>query len=240
MKEKNWQWNEFQQIGTDYSSVDEVEAYDRRMRDMRDIDAENRTILGLLKLPENAAVLEIGTGTGAFLRAAAKTGARCVGVDISPVMLEYAERRAKEENLPNIRFVHGGFLSAPWPENRFDGIASGLALHHLPDLWKAFALRRIHAALKPNGRFVLVDVVFDWKSEAPESYFERLIRERNSSRENLIRHIAREYSTLDWIMKGLFEHAGFVLEYESGRMDFLHLYCVRKTDAVPQKLRARG
>ena len=147
MKRMCWEWNEFQQIGTDYASVDEVAAYDSRMRMMRDVDAENRAILKLLNLPENGSVLEIGTGTGAFLRAAAKVCGSCVGLDVSPVMLEYAERRAREENLLNIRFVQGGFLSGEYPENGFDGVVSGLALHHLPDLWKAVALRRIRSAL---------------------------------------------------------------------------------------------
>ena len=233
MKRKCWEWNEFQQIGTDYSAVEEVAAYDSRMRRMRDVDAENRMILSFLKLPENGSVLEIGSGTGAFLRAAAKVCRHCVGLDVSRVMLEYAARRAEEENLSNIRFVHGGFLSNEYPENGFDGVVSGLALHHLPDLWKAVALRRIHSALKPGGRFVLLDVVFDWKSESPEAYFERLVKERDSSRENFIRHIAQEYSTLDWIMKGLFQQAGFMLESESVQMDFLRLYCVRKAASVP-------
>ena len=57
-----WQWNEFQQIGTDYASIEEVSNYDRRMRKMRDIETENREILGLLKLPPSGTVLEIGTG----------------------------------------------------------------------------------------------------------------------------------------------------------------------------------
>lgn len=40
MKEHfNWRRNEFQQIGTDYGSIDEVAAYDARMRKMRDVDA---------------------------------------------------------------------------------------------------------------------------------------------------------------------------------------------------------
>lgn len=234
MKRKCWEWNEFQQIGTDYASIDEVAAYDSRMRMMRDVDAENREILKLLHLPANGSVLEIGTGTGAFLRAAAKVCGNCLGLDVSPVMLEYAEHRAREENLSNIRFEHGGFLSGAYPENSFDGVVSGLALHHLPDLWKALALRRIHSVLKPGGRFVLLDVVFDWKSDSPEAYFDRLVKDRDSSRENFIRHIAQEYSTLDWIMKGLFEHAGFVLESESVKMDFLRLYCLRKGGTAPQ------
>lgn len=51
MKEHfNWRRNEFQQIGTDYGSIDEVAAYDARMRKMRDVDAE-KSAWGRVHLP---------------------------------------------------------------------------------------------------------------------------------------------------------------------------------------------
>jgi SAM-dependent methyltransferase len=34
------------------------------------------------------------------------------------------------------------------------------ALHHLPDVWKAVALRRIADMLRPGGAFVLRDTVY--------------------------------------------------------------------------------
>ena len=104
-----WKWNEYQQVGTDYTSEAEVAIYDRRMRRMRDIDGENRMILDLLKLPPDGSVMEIGTGTGALIRMAAKQCAHAVGIDISPVMLKYAQVQAESEGLSNIEFHQADF-----------------------------------------------------------------------------------------------------------------------------------
>ena len=223
-----WQWNEFQQIGTDYASEAEVAIYDRRMRKMRDIDMENAGILELLRLPSRGAVLEIGTGTGAFIRTAAKRCARAVGIDISEVMLRYVRTRADEENLQNLELCRAGFLTHTFEPGTFDGVVSGLAFHHLPDVWKAVALERIRRILKPGGRLVLLDVVFDWKSEAPEAYFERIVSAAGENRKNFIRHISQEYSTLAWIMEGLLARAGFRIEFQRASGDFLMLFCAGK------------
>ena len=223
-----WKWNEYQQVGTDYASEAEVAIYDRRMRQMRDIDGENRMILDLLKLPPDGSVMEIGTGTGALIRMAAKQCAHAVGIDISPVMLKYAQMQAESEGLSNIKFHQAGFLSYEYQPETFDGIVSGLAFHHLPDTWQAVALRKIHSALKPGGRFVLLDVVFDWKEETPETYFERIVSAEQENRPNLARHIAQEYSTLGWIMEGLLERAGFAIEFRRENKEFLCLYCAKK------------
>ena len=223
-----WQWNEFQQIGTDYASEAEVAIYDRRMRKMRDIDMENAGILELLRLPSRGAVLEIGTGTGAFIRTAAKRCARAVGIDISEVMLRYVRTRADEGNLRSLELCRAGFLTHTFAPETFDGVVSGLAFHHLPDVWKAVALERIRRILKPGGRLVLLDVVFDWKSEAPEAYFERIVSAAGENRKNFIRHISQEYSTLAWIMEGLLARAGFRIEFQRASGDFLMLFCAGK------------
>lgn len=97
MKEHfNWRRNEFQQIGTDYGSIDEVAAYDVRMRKMRDVDAENRMILDAIRLKKESAVLEIGMGTGAFARAAAKVCAHVTALDVSTMIIDYASSKARE------------------------------------------------------------------------------------------------------------------------------------------------
>ena len=223
-----WQWNEFQQIGTEYASIDEVSNNYLRIRKIRDIETENREILGLLKLPPSGTVLGIGTGTGAFLRTAAKHCAHAVGIDISEVMLHYARARADEEKIHNIELHRAGFLTSTFAENTFDGVVSGLAFHHLPDLWKAVALERIYRILKPGGCFLLLDVVFDWKTESPEAYFNRIVDIEKESRPNFIRHIAQEYSTLAWIMEGLLTRAGFVIGDKRPINDFLTLYRAEK------------
>lgn len=40
-----WQWNEMQQVGTDYANVAEVERYEQRMGEFRNLPAEDAAIL---------------------------------------------------------------------------------------------------------------------------------------------------------------------------------------------------
>lgn len=227
--DKKWYWNEFRHVGTDYASREEVAAYNSRMRQFRDIDAENERFVSILNLPANASVLEIGAGTASFSRHIAKSCRDVTAIDISPMMLDYAESRAKEENLKNITFANAGFLSFDNQGKLYDAAITGLALHHLPDTWKAVALRNIHSWLKPKGTLLLLDVVFQWhENEQPEEYFERITPRAPGSVDQFERHIAQEYSTLAWIMEGLLERAGFEIENDICENEFLHCYLCRK------------
>lgn len=209
----SWQWNENQQVGTDYADVAEVERYERRMGMVRDLQAENAAILSLLSLPEESHILEIGTGTGHFARAAARAGYRVTALDVSPIMLQYAAARADAEGLAGIELKHGGFLTFTAPPASFDAAVSVLALHHLPDVWKAVALSNVHRVLKPGGRFLLGDVVFSSEEPDPQAVMGDWIASvPESMRDEVKEHVAKEYSTLDWIMEGLLVRAGFAIE----------------------------
>ena len=166
MTPTDWMWDEMRQVGTDYADWREVEAYDARMGAVRDVDGENREALDALGLAPGAAVLEIGCGTGRFARAAAAAGLAVTAADVSAVMLEYVRRRAGAENL-RITTLHAGFLTMAPADGTFDAAVSGVALHHLPDLWKLVALRNVARALKPGGRFLLRDVVFSPGPDEP-------------------------------------------------------------------------
>ena len=93
----------------DYADWAEVRAYDERMALLRDIEAECAAILDTLDLAPGAGLIELGTGTGAFARAAARRGHVVHAVDVSPVMLAYASERAGREGLSGITF-HPDFL----------------------------------------------------------------------------------------------------------------------------------
>jgi ubiquinone/menaquinone biosynthesis C-methylase UbiE len=206
-----WQWNEIQQVGTDYANLAEVEAYDKRMGSFRDVDAENRGMLEALALPSGARVLEIGCGTGRFARAALAAGLKATAIDVSPIMLDYVAAKAREEGLSEPELQHSGFLTMDFPAGRFDAVVSGAALHHLPDAWKLAGIRNIAKALKAKGQFILRDVVFSLKNgEEPGTCFERMINSFNEKvRPNAIGHVKKEFSTYDWIMEGLLERGGF-------------------------------
>ncbi len=208
-----WQWNEIQQVGTDYSDVAEVERYEQCMGQFRDLAAEDAAILETLGLPENSNILEIGTATGHFARTAARVGHRVTALDVSPAMLEYAESRAKAERLAGIEFRHAGFLTFSAAPATFDAAVSVAAMHHLPDLWKAVALHNIHRVLKPGGRFFLLDVVFSSSDEGHRAQFHAFVNASpEGMRNEVMDHIAKEYSTLDWIMEGLLVRAGFQIQ----------------------------
>ena len=225
-----WQWNEHQQLGTDYASVEGVRAYDSRMATLRDVPAESARILTKLRLAGGETLLEVGTGTGAFARAAAGFCRRVIAVDISPTMLEYARQRAEAETLANIAFRKGGFLTYVHQGPPVDAVVSEFTLHHLPDLWKLVGLRRMAALLRPGGSLYLADVVFgDEVERDPDAYFGHLIEGMpHSSRAEMARHIRQEFSTFHWVMGELLLRAGFVVE-ESSQDGFLAQYLCRRT-----------
>jgi ubiquinone/menaquinone biosynthesis C-methylase UbiE len=205
-----WQWNEIQQVGTDYSDAAEVGRYEKRMGEFRDLAAEDTAILTGLALPGGSRILEIGTGSGHFARAAARVGHRVTALDVSPAMLEYAGNRARTEGLAGIEFVHGGFLTFGGPSAAYDAVVSVVVLHHLPDLWKAVALRNVRRLLKPGGQFLLGDMVFSSRRDSLDSQFKRFVHAvPESIRAGAIGHVGKEYSTLDWIMEGLLTRSGF-------------------------------
>jgi putative AdoMet-dependent methyltransferase len=205
-----WQWDEFRQVGTDYADAAEVERYEQRMGQFRNIAAEDADILTELALTPPSRILEIGTGTGHFARCAGKAGHHVAAVDVSPAMLDYARARASADGLAQVQFHHAGFLNLPFDPSSFDAAVTVAALHHLPDVWKAVALANIHRVLKPGGRLVLRDIAFSWSHADHSSCFDAFVESCPASmRHEAQRHIAKEYSTLDWIMLGLLEHAGF-------------------------------
>lgn len=226
-----WQWNEIQQVGTDYTDLSEVERYERRMGEFRNLAAEDAALLADLALPVGANVLEIGTGTGHFARAAAKAGLYATAIDISPAMLRYARSRADADNLSErTAFEQAGFLTFAFEPERFDAAVSVAVLHHLPDLWKAVALRNVYRTLKPGGRFVLRDVVFAWEGDGHAAAFDAFVADCQATmHKESSRHIAQEFSTLDWIMAGLLQRAGFeLLRTNRGVASIVQYLCVKR------------
>ncbi len=212
-----WYYDEFKQIGVDYTDLEEVQAYDLRMRRLRNIESESNSIIDLLVIKNTDLLLEIGTGTGEL---ALKFSAHCrkvVAIDVSKTMIEFAKMKAESQNKTNVQFYNAGFLTYGNYNEPFDVIVTQLALHHLPDYWKMIALRRIYGMLKEGGKFYLRDVVFPSMIHDYDSYFDKIITDLKKSAGDEIAketeiHIRDEFSTLDWIMEGLLKNAGFCIE----------------------------
>lgn len=226
-----WQWDESLQRGWDYGSLAEVRRHDERMTAFRDVAAEARSILARLELSPDDVLLEIGTGTGAFAREAARRCRRVVAIDVSRAMVEYAACRAEEEHLDNIVFQEAGFLTYQHEGEPLAAIVSQTALHHLPDAWKLIALERLRGFLRERGRLYLSDVVYaDRVQTGWATLFQAAVDHPGDGREETVTHIREEFSTFDWIMRGILTHAGFELEWATLINDFVGHYLCRKRE----------
>lgn len=210
-----WQYDEFRQAGRDYGDPAEVNIYDSSHADFRDVAAEGEAVLAALHVDAHSTVADFGCGTGNFALMAAERCGKVHAIDVSLAMLERARKRAAEAGRINIEFHHAGFLTFDCPAETIDGITSTFALHHLPDLWKGVALRRMWNALKPGGRFHLHDVVVPHGEDSLERIARFVARQEKAGgeflREDAEGHFREEFSTCDWIMEGLLTRAGFEL-----------------------------
>jgi ubiquinone/menaquinone biosynthesis C-methylase UbiE len=100
-------------------------------------------------------LLDLACGPGIYTRPFARRVAPglVVGLDLSPAMLAYARRRAREEGLANVALVRGDALRLPFATGRFDAVNCCGALHLFPDA--DLALCEVDRVLKPGGRFTL-------------------------------------------------------------------------------------
>lgn len=113
----------------------------------------NRRITEIASLEATHAVLDVGCGPGAAVRAAAESVARAVGVDRSESMIAIARRRS--ERFTNVEFVAAGAEDLPFPDSSFDRVWTIHAFHHWEDgdLGIAECLR----VLKPGGHLLIVE-----------------------------------------------------------------------------------
>jgi SAM-dependent methyltransferase len=95
-------------------------------------------------------VLELGCGSGVFLRLAADRGAHVHGLDAAAPLIELARERVPEAGL-----CVGDLMSLPYPADRFDLVAGFNSVFFAADLTEA--LREAGRVAKPGG-FVVVQV----------------------------------------------------------------------------------
>ena len=224
MLARDWFYNERRQIGLD-SAVASI--YDRH--DNSDIRA--RAALSMLGVQKGWRIADIGCGNGVLATEAALLGADVDAVDISPAMLALAEVYASDRRA-RVRPQPAGLLSFAYEPNSYDLIVSEFTLHHLPDFWKAVALSRILAALKPGANFYLRDIVFVSMPDGSERGFEQWadyhIKNHDFARDSVVAHMRDEYSTFGWVMERMLTEVGFTLVSADYHAPLHGTYLLRK------------
>ena len=104
----------------------------------------------------DAAVLDLGCGTGlelGYYYDLVPT-ARVTGVDLAPGMLDALRRKFPDKDLT---LILGSYFDVPFGEEAFDAAVSVESLHHFTKEEKLPLYRKLRAALKPGGWFILTD-----------------------------------------------------------------------------------
>lgn len=123
--------------------------------------AELRRIAGELRLGPGDTLADLGCGmAGPALWVARETGARLIGIDVSPVAVKEASARAEEFGLAGqANFVVGSFADSGLETDWADGAMSEDALQYAPD--KQAALSEAARILRPGGRLVFTAFELD-------------------------------------------------------------------------------
>jgi SAM-dependent methyltransferase len=100
-------------------------------------------------------VLDAGCGPGLVARAFAPKVRSIVGTDLTPAMLEQAQKRAAEAGLANATFAPGDMERQPFADGSFSLVLTRYTFHHLlrPDR----ALAEMVRVCRPGGRVMVVD-----------------------------------------------------------------------------------
>ena len=112
-------------------------------------------LVELAEVEPGQRALDVATAAGHTALALAQRGARVLGLDLTPEMLDVARRLAAERGLTDVEFGLGDAETLPLDDRSFDRVVCRIALHHFPN--PAQATREMARVLKPGGRLVLVD-----------------------------------------------------------------------------------
>jgi len=201
--EKTWNFDSWA------NRYDEIVAADSQYY-FAQYDAVLDTVVEMAHPASGKRVLDIGTGTGNLALRCLSHNVQVIGLDPSELMLRKAQEKAGGN--PRVAFhqVSEPFLCIPYPESTFDAVVSTYAYHHVPHRKRAASVREMVRALKPGGRWVLGDLVFeneeaenralreyDWLEE---EYFARIDELQDAFADLGMELKARQFTPVTWVL----------------------------------------
>lgn len=134
----------------------------------RDAWQKPHEVIKALALGPEAAVADLGAGTGYFAARLANMLPKgtVYAADVEPEMVKYLGERAKREGLKNLKPVQSSPGEANLPE-KTDLILLVDVYHHIEGRERYF--RRLAGSLKPGGRLAVIDFRLDSPEGPPKS-----------------------------------------------------------------------
>lgn len=227
MTHRDWFIDELSRAGSEHLEPDYVATYDQKAA--TDPTDDLAILRGQYGLDDHTVLVDMGAGTGTFALAAATYCRRVIAVDVSAQMLDVLRRKREAMGIASIETVEAGFLSYDHVGEPADIVYSRHALHHLPDFWKALALKRVRDMMRPGGVFMLRDLIYAFDVSEAEDKIDAWLDAAAASpelgwtREELKTHLAEEFSPFSWLLEPMLEQAGLRID------DVLHHGSIHST-----------
>jgi len=124
----------------------------RRIDDLQ-FRAVKRAI-AVAAIPVGARILDVGCGTGRWVRRYQELGFQATGVDATLAMLRAALKRGTAGTL-----VAGEAYRLPFPSSEFDAISDITVTQHIPALLQRPALSEMIRVIRPGGCLILMELI---------------------------------------------------------------------------------
>lgn len=113
-----------------------------------------RRALEIAAIPPGARILDVGCGTGRWLRRYLEFGFQPTGVDATQGMLRLARSRRTVSPL-----VAGESFRLPFADSAFDSVSDITVAQHIPADLQPAALAEMMRVLKPGGALILFELI---------------------------------------------------------------------------------
>ena len=113
-----------------------------------------RRVIGDLRIPRGARVLEVGAGTGTSFPAYPRH-CEVIGIDLAPDMLTRAQGKIKENGWTHLKVLKMDALNLDFPDDSFDYVMAFHVVTVVPDPVRM--MEEAKRVCRPGGRIVIVN-----------------------------------------------------------------------------------